>query len=278
MRPDYVPRQRRGVPVRARPPPPADGRTAGRRSASWLRPPRTEPQPTDPANGLQGLMVSHRSGIMTGIMTRRHVDVTRRRAGSGRHRTVAGCSAWQGPNSLPLPGTAGHGAGSYTIQAQMPDVDNIDRNSRVRVGDVTVGTVTEDRTPGLACAGHDDHRRRGRPARQRHREDGSDQPIGLQAHRIGAPDDGTARGQAARRLADPAVLRRRVPDHRADAGGAVAGPQRRRHRPDPRDHAGLVVRVRRPRRRPAQPASPSWTSSSATSTIRATTSSPPPTA
>lgn len=56
---------------------------------------------------------------------------------------VSGCSSWQGPNSLPLPGTAGHGDGAYTIQAEMPDVDNIDRNSRVRVGDVTVGTVTK---------------------------------------------------------------------------------------------------------------------------------------
>jgi len=56
---------------------------------------------------------------------------------------LAGCSQWQGANSLPLPGTAGHGPGAYTIQAELPDVDNIERNSRVRVGDVTVGTVTK---------------------------------------------------------------------------------------------------------------------------------------
>jgi phospholipid/cholesterol/gamma-HCH transport system substrate-binding protein len=56
---------------------------------------------------------------------------------------LAGCATWQGPNSLPLPGTAGHGTGSYEIQAELPDVDNIDRNSRVRVGDVTVGSVTK---------------------------------------------------------------------------------------------------------------------------------------
>jgi len=55
---------------------------------------------------------------------------------------LAGCGKWQGANSLPLPGTAGQGPGSYTVQAHMPDVDNIQRNSRVRVGDVTVGTVT----------------------------------------------------------------------------------------------------------------------------------------
>jgi len=56
---------------------------------------------------------------------------------------VAGGCEWRGANSLPLPGTAGHGSGSFTIQAQLPDVDNIERNSRVRVGDVTVGSVTK---------------------------------------------------------------------------------------------------------------------------------------
>nr|WP_170306840.1 virulence factor Mce family protein [Mycolicibacter kumamotonensis] len=55
---------------------------------------------------------------------------------------MSGCE-WRGVNSLPLPGTAGHGAGAFTIQAQLPDVDNIERNSRVRVGDVTVGSVTK---------------------------------------------------------------------------------------------------------------------------------------
>jgi phospholipid/cholesterol/gamma-HCH transport system substrate-binding protein len=54
---------------------------------------------------------------------------------------VSSCG-WRGANSLPLPGTEGRGDGSYTITAQLPDVDNIQRNSRVRVGDVTVGTVT----------------------------------------------------------------------------------------------------------------------------------------
>lgn len=54
---------------------------------------------------------------------------------------TAGCG-WQGANSLPLPGTEGSGPGAYTITAQLPDVVNIQRNSRVRVGDVTVGAVT----------------------------------------------------------------------------------------------------------------------------------------
>ena len=54
---------------------------------------------------------------------------------------LAGCSDWRGLNSVPLPGVQGVGPGAFTIQAQMPDVDNIDTNSRVRVGDVNVGTV-----------------------------------------------------------------------------------------------------------------------------------------
>lgn len=55
---------------------------------------------------------------------------------------LAGCE-WRGLNSLPLPGTQGGGPGSFTIQAQMPDVSNIQQNSRVRVGDVNIGTVNK---------------------------------------------------------------------------------------------------------------------------------------
>ncbi|MDV6977065.1 virulence factor Mce family protein [Mycobacterium intracellulare] len=57
-------------------------------------------------------------------------------AGAG----LTGCG-WRGLNSLPLPGTEGRGPGSFEIQVQMPDVDNLQPNSRVRVADVTVGTV-----------------------------------------------------------------------------------------------------------------------------------------
>jgi phospholipid/cholesterol/gamma-HCH transport system substrate-binding protein len=41
---------------------------------------------------------------------------------------------------MPLPGTQG---GGFEVKAQMPDVGYIDRNSRVRVGDANVGTVTK---------------------------------------------------------------------------------------------------------------------------------------
>jgi phospholipid/cholesterol/gamma-HCH transport system substrate-binding protein len=58
---------------------------------------------------------------------------------------MPGCSlsGWHGLNSLSMPGTKGDGPGSFQIQAQMPDVNNIQPNSRVRVADVTVGTVTK---------------------------------------------------------------------------------------------------------------------------------------
>ncbi len=55
---------------------------------------------------------------------------------------TTGCE-WQGLNSLTLPGTEGGGDGSYTIQAQLPDVVVIQQNTNVRVADVNVGNVTE---------------------------------------------------------------------------------------------------------------------------------------
>src|ERR1700712_2156865 len=54
---------------------------------------------------------------------------------------VPGCQ-WRGLNSLSLPGTEGNDDGSYTIQAQLPDVVVIQQNTRVRVADVNVGNVT----------------------------------------------------------------------------------------------------------------------------------------
>lgn len=54
---------------------------------------------------------------------------------------VPGCG-WRGVNSLPLPGTEGGGPGAYRVQAQLPEVTNLQENSRVRVGDVTVGNVS----------------------------------------------------------------------------------------------------------------------------------------
>lgn len=55
--------------------------------------------------------------------------------------SVCSCANWQGLNSLPMPGTEGSGPGSFEVQAQMPDINNIQPNTRVRLGDVDVGTV-----------------------------------------------------------------------------------------------------------------------------------------
>jgi phospholipid/cholesterol/gamma-HCH transport system substrate-binding protein len=55
---------------------------------------------------------------------------------------IPGCE-WQGLNSLSLPGSEGTGGDSYTVQAQLPDVVVIQRNTRVRIADVNVGNVTK---------------------------------------------------------------------------------------------------------------------------------------
>jgi phospholipid/cholesterol/gamma-HCH transport system substrate-binding protein len=54
---------------------------------------------------------------------------------------LAGCQ-FGGLNSLNMPGTAGHGAGSYKITVQLPDVATLPQNSPVMVDDVTVGSVS----------------------------------------------------------------------------------------------------------------------------------------
>ena len=54
---------------------------------------------------------------------------------------LAGCP-FGGLNSLDMPGTAGHGTGSYTITVELPDVATLPQNSPVMVDDVTVGSVS----------------------------------------------------------------------------------------------------------------------------------------
>ncbi|EHB56171.1 virulence factor Mce family protein [Mycolicibacterium rhodesiae JS60] len=55
---------------------------------------------------------------------------------------LSGCQ-WHGLNSITMPGTQGGGAGAFQVQAQLPDVATLQENSRVRVGDVNVGTITK---------------------------------------------------------------------------------------------------------------------------------------
>lgn len=54
---------------------------------------------------------------------------------------LAGC-AFGGLNSLDMPGTAGHGSGSYSITVELPDVATLPQNSPVMIDDVTVGSVS----------------------------------------------------------------------------------------------------------------------------------------
>lgn len=54
---------------------------------------------------------------------------------------LAGCQ-FGGLNSLNMPGTAGHGPGSYKVTVQLPDVATLPQNSPVMVDDVTVGSVS----------------------------------------------------------------------------------------------------------------------------------------
>lgn len=76
-------------------------------------------------------------------------SIRRTAAGLAAIVTVAGvasgCSLenWQGLNSISLPGTVGSGEDSFAIQAQMPDINAIQPNSRVRFGDATVGHITK---------------------------------------------------------------------------------------------------------------------------------------
>ena len=54
---------------------------------------------------------------------------------------VSGCQ-FDGLNSLSLPGTAGHGPGSFEVTVELDNVVGLPQNSPVKVGDVTVGSVS----------------------------------------------------------------------------------------------------------------------------------------
>lgn len=61
--------------------------------------------------------------------------------------TLAGCSSWKGLNGLPLPGP-GTGQATYQITVELPNAMGIERNSRVLLDDVTVGSVRDVRLDG----------------------------------------------------------------------------------------------------------------------------------
>jgi len=54
---------------------------------------------------------------------------------------LAGCQ-FGGLNTVALPGTAGHGSGSYSITVNLADVATLPQNPPVIVDDVTVGIVS----------------------------------------------------------------------------------------------------------------------------------------
>lgn len=54
---------------------------------------------------------------------------------------LAGCQ-FGGLNSLNMPGTVGHGKGSYAITVELPDVATLPQNSPVMIDNVTVGSVS----------------------------------------------------------------------------------------------------------------------------------------
>lgn len=57
--------------------------------------------------------------------------------------TVSGCGDWEGLNSLPLPGTEGRGGDAYEVRVVLADTTGLEPNARVRVNDVTVGTIKD---------------------------------------------------------------------------------------------------------------------------------------
>ena len=61
---------------------------------------------------------------------------------------LAGCQ-FGGLNSLAMPGTAGHGPGSYSVFVDLQDAATLPQNSPVMVDDVTVGSVS-----GVAVVEH----------------------------------------------------------------------------------------------------------------------------
>src|SRR5690349_22195311 len=74
-------------------------------------------------------------GMNAGRVTRRTVAI-----GSGA-MLLAGCQ-FGGLNSLNMPGTEGHGKGSFSITVEVPDVATLPQNSPVMVDNVTVGSVS----------------------------------------------------------------------------------------------------------------------------------------
>ncbi|MFN3600431.1 MAG: MCE family protein [Dietzia sp.] len=105
----------------------------------------------------------------------------------------SGC-AWEGLNSLPLPGAQGNAEGAYEVTIEMPNVTTITRNSPVRVNDVNVGSITgmrvEDYTAIVTVSLNEDVRL---PANA-HAKIGQTSLLGSQHLEIFPPPDGEPQG------------------------------------------------------------------------------------
>lgn len=108
--------------------------------------------------------------------------------------TGAGC-AWDGLNSLPLPGAQGKGDGAYEVTIEMPNVTTITRNSPVRVNDVNVGSISgmrvEDYTAIVTVTLNEEVRL---PANA-HAKIGQTSLLGSQHLELFPPPDGNAEGE-----------------------------------------------------------------------------------
>lgn len=108
--------------------------------------------------------------------------------------TGAGC-AWDGLNSLPLPGAEGKGDDSYEVTIEMPNVTTITRNSPVRVNDVNVGSISamrvEDYTAIVTISLNGDVRL---PANA-HAKIGQTSLLGSQHLELFPPPDGDDQGR-----------------------------------------------------------------------------------
>lgn len=67
--------------------------------------------------------------------------------GSAVMLSATGC-AFHGLNSLPLPGTVGHGPGAETYHVEIANVGTLESNSPVMVNDVVVGSVGQMKVQG----------------------------------------------------------------------------------------------------------------------------------
>ena len=163
--------------------------------------PRPRPTPTDPRPG------SARPDAPAAGRARREARCWSRRSSSRACSRCPGCE-WRGLNSLSLPGTEGSGDGSYTIQAQLPDVVVIQQNTRVRVADVNVGNVTKIEVQdwhALVTMRIDGNVHL--PANSTAKV-GQTSLLGSMHIELAPPDRRAAAGRAQGRLGDPAVVRR----------------------------------------------------------------------